>query len=90
MSDTAHILTRSFDAASPARVRKFFPETWIWSELNCTAQGGAECVHSDVAPDTILYFVMDVLCMGFSWALYFCQSIMEDAAREAAGRSGFF
>ncbi|CAK0851640.1 unnamed protein product, partial [Prorocentrum cordatum] len=38
-------------------------------------------VHSD----TTLYFVMEVLCMGFSWALCFCQAIMGDAALAAAG-----
>ena len=38
-----------------------------------------------VAPDTPLFFVVEAFCMGWSWALYFCQAEMEAAAAEALG-----
>ncbi|CAK0836811.1 unnamed protein product, partial [Prorocentrum cordatum] len=66
---------------------------WLGVEFGFTARewGVSTCYDEDaekdfpVDGDTVLYFVMGVLCMGFSRALYICHSIMEDAALAAAG-----
>ncbi|CAK0836197.1 unnamed protein product, partial [Prorocentrum cordatum] len=47
---------------------------WFGVAFGLAAREG---VHVD--GDAVLYFAMEVLCMGFSWALCFCQAIMEAA-----------
>ncbi|CAK0792469.1 unnamed protein product, partial [Prorocentrum cordatum] len=66
---------------------------WFGVEFGFAARewGVSPCCDEDaergvpVDGDTALYSVMEVLCVGFSWALYFCRAIMEDAALAAAG-----
>ncbi|CAK0814522.1 unnamed protein product, partial [Prorocentrum cordatum] len=66
---------------------------WFGVEFGFPARdwGATACYDEDaerdlpVDGDTTLHFVMEVLCMGFSWALYSCQAIMEDTALAAAG-----
>ena len=61
------------DAASPpanadsvgtsesVRVRKFFPETWIWTDTTCNA---GDCSIETVVPDTITSWELDAFSMG--------------------------
>ena len=39
----------------------------------------------DVSPSTWIYLDFNAMCMGWSWALHFCQSSVSSAAAQVAG-----
>merc|ERR1719321_2091261 len=47
----------------PPRVRKFFPETWIWTDATCSTSSDG-CTIETVAPDTITSWELDAFSMG--------------------------
>ena len=62
--------------------------------LHCR-RGGVDGLWSEdvdgmvaVQPDTLVYFVFEGMPMGWSWALYFCQSSLSAAAEVACPQSG--
>merc|ERR1711959_77425 len=51
----------SVGASESVRVRKFFPETWIWTDTTCNA---GDCSVETVVPDTITSWELDAFSMG--------------------------
>jgi len=51
-------------AEETTRVRKFFPETWIWTDVTCSASASDSCSVETVAPDTITSWELDAFSMG--------------------------
>jgi CD109 antigen len=51
-------------AEETTRVRKFFPETWIWTDVTCSASASDGCSVETVAPDTITSWELDAFSMG--------------------------
>ena len=41
--------------------------------------------YVDISESTYLYLGFDAMCMGWSWALHFCQSAVSSAAAECGG-----
>merc|ERR1719191_1864024 len=50
-------------AVATPRVRKFFPETWIWTDATCSTSSDG-CTIETVAPDTITSWELDAFSMG--------------------------
>jgi len=51
-------------AVATHRVRKFFPETWIWTDATCSTSASDGCTIETVAPDTITSWELDAFSMG--------------------------
>ena len=48
--------------AEPARVRQFFPETWLWTALTSDAAGRAS--HHVTAPDSITTWMLRAVALS--------------------------
>merc|ERR1719160_498167 len=51
-------------AVATPRVRKFFPETWIWTDATCSTSASDGCTIETVAPDTITSWELDAFSMS--------------------------
>merc|ERR1719439_422590 len=51
-------------AVATPRVRKFFAETWIWTDATCSTSASDGCTIETVAPDTITSWELDAFSMS--------------------------
>merc|ERR1719405_481973 len=51
-------------AVATPRVRKFFPETWIWTDATCSTSASDGCTIETVAPDTLTSWELDAFSMS--------------------------